>query len=89
VLRPEGPTPPDDAPRQAEGGWRPAIAGASWRKSSLSTYNGNCVEVAHLRDGRVGVRDTKDREAGPVLIFSSSQWGSFLAGAKAGRFDIG
>jgi hypothetical protein len=30
--------------------------GARWVKSSLSFANGDCVEVARLADGRVGVR---------------------------------
>lgn len=60
---------------------------ASWYKSSASAYNGDCVEVAHLRDGRVAVRDTKDRTSGPALIFTRSEWNAFLAGAKNGEFD--
>jgi hypothetical protein len=62
---------------------------ASWRKSSWSSYNGNCVEIAHLRDGRIAVRDTKDEAAGPVLIFTRLEWSAFLAGAKDGEFDAG
>ena len=46
------------------------IAMASWYKSSASGYNGNCVEVSHLGDGRVAVGDTKDTASGPVLIFT-------------------
>jgi Domain of unknown function (DUF397) len=87
VLAPEGHAGPDDVPSQVGGAWRPEIAGASWRKSSLSTYNGNCVEVGNLRDGRIAVRDTKDQEMGPVLVFGRSDWEAFLAGAKHGEFD--
>jgi Domain of unknown function (DUF397) len=72
--------------------WRGAtqndVSQASWRKSSYSNLNGNCVEVGELRSGRIGVRDTKDNGAGPVLVFSGTEWAAFLAGAKAGKFDI-
>src|SRR5690242_4039588 len=49
-------------------------AQVTWRKSSWSTYNGNCVEVAQLADGLVGVRDTKDMGSGPVLVFGAASW---------------
>ena len=48
---------------------RPPSAGLSWIKSSFSFSNGNCVEVASLPDGGVGVRDSKD-QSGPVLQFT-------------------
>jgi hypothetical protein len=63
------------------------IAVASWYKSSASSYNGNCVEISHLQDGRVAVRDTKDRASGPALVFTRPEWDAFLAGAKNGEFD--
>ena len=63
------------------------IARVTWRKSSLSTYNGSCVEIARLTNDRIGVRDTKDQGAGPVLAFTQNEWIAFLAGAKAGEFD--
>jgi hypothetical protein len=63
------------------------IAMDSWYKSSASGYNGNCVEVSHLGDGRVAVRDTKDTASGPALIFTRPEWDAFLAGAKNGEFD--
>jgi hypothetical protein len=67
---------------------RPAeIAMASWYKSSASSYNGNCVEVSQLQDGRVAVRDTKDKASGPALIFTQPEWDAFLTGAKNGEFD--
>jgi len=64
------------------------LAKASWKKSSSSSYNGNCVEIAHLQDGCVGVRDTKDMEKGPFLVFTRSEWDAFLLGAKRGEFDL-
>jgi Domain of unknown function (DUF397) len=58
----------------------------SWTKSSLSHANGNCVEVADLPDGQVGMRDSKD-VSGPVLLFSPEEWHAFLHGARNGEFD--
>jgi hypothetical protein len=57
-----------------------------WVKSSLSFSNGNCVEVAGLPGGRIGVRDSKD-VTGPVLRFTPSEWHAFLGGAQNGEFD--
>ena len=59
---------------------------AAWQKSSRSSGNGNCVEVAVV-DEVVAVRDTKDR-SGPMLFFTASEWQAFVAGAKAGEFDL-
>ncbi|WP_067537234.1 DUF397 domain-containing protein [Nocardia crassostreae] len=54
------------------------LAGAEWFKSTRSQPNADCVEIAHLRAGAVGVRDSKDPN-GPVLVFSGGQWDRFLA----------
>jgi hypothetical protein len=59
---------------------------AAWHKSSRSSGNGNCVEVAVV-DEVVAVRDTKDR-SGPMLVFAAAEWQAFVAGAKAGEFDL-
>jgi len=69
-------------------GSRPGGPGSDsyWTKSSLSFSNGNCVEVASLPDGEIGVRDSKDSE-GPVLRFTSDEWHAFLGGARNGEFD--
>jgi hypothetical protein len=58
---------------------------AHWYKSSWSSYNGNCVEIAELGGRRIGVRDTKDAGSGPVLIFGETAWRSFLDGVKNGE----
>ncbi len=55
-------------------------------KSSLSFSNSNCVEVASLLDGEIGVRDSKDSE-GPVLRFTPGEWHAFLGGVRNGEFD--
>jgi hypothetical protein len=60
---------------------------ASWRKSSFSHWNGNCVEISRIRPGLIGMRDTKDHGEGPVLIFTDAEWDAFLIGAKQGQFD--
>ncbi|MEU5186709.1 DUF397 domain-containing protein [Streptomyces klenkii] len=55
------------------------MSGACWRKSSHSSGNGACVEVAAV-GGVVAVRDSKER-SGPVLRFRPDEWASFLGGA--------
>jgi hypothetical protein len=61
------------------------LSRAVWRTSTYSAGNG-CVEVAFV-DGKVGVRDSKDRE-GPALVFTASEWEAFLAGARDGEFEL-
>jgi uncharacterized protein DUF397 len=58
-----------------------------WRKSTHSNNPDDCVEVAPLAGGGWAVRDSKD-PASPVLSFNASEWAAFLAGAKAGEFDL-
>ncbi len=62
------------------------LAGAVWRKSSRSGGSG-CVEVAFIDDGRVAVRDSKNRQ-GPVLMFTPVEWQAFLGGVREGELDL-
>jgi hypothetical protein len=57
-----------------------------WFKSSASG-GGGCVEVAHLPEGGVAVRDTKDRSKA-AQVYTRDEWQAFLSGAKAGEFDL-
>ncbi len=60
-------------------------SGSYWVKSSFSFSNGNCVEVASLSSGIVGVRDSRDAE-GLVLRFTPDKWHAFLGGVRNGEF---
>jgi hypothetical protein len=57
-----------------------------WRKSSRSANAGCCVEVAANADG-IGVRDSKTPDRA-ILRFDPASWSGFLAGVKAGEFDL-
>ncbi len=59
---------------------------ATWKTSTRSGGNGNCVEVAFV-DGVVAVRDSKDR-GGAVLTFTPAEWGAFIGGAADHEFDL-
>jgi hypothetical protein len=49
---------------------------ARWRKSSRSTDQANCVEVAFAGPA-VAVRDSKNT-TGPTLTFPAESWTTFL-----------
>ncbi|MEV0646129.1 DUF397 domain-containing protein [Phytomonospora sp. NPDC050363] len=53
---------------------------ATWRKSTRSAQQGNCVEVADLGAG-VGIRDTKAREQGHLMV-SAGDWAGFVDSLK-------
>jgi hypothetical protein len=58
-----------------------------FRKSSFSgASNPACVEVGFVTSA-VLMRDSKDQD-GPVLRFTVAEWEAFLAGVKAGEFDL-
>ncbi|MFI6866133.1 DUF397 domain-containing protein [Nocardia sp. NPDC050406] len=62
------------------------LSGAEWFKSSRSHASGECVEAAHLSEGRVGVRDSKRGGRGPVLVFDGTAWDAFIVGVANGAF---
>ncbi|UGT66260.1 DUF397 domain-containing protein [Nocardia gipuzkoensis] len=52
------------------------LSDVTWFKSSYSSAEKDCVEVAFLGEGPVGVRDSKN-PAGPALVFTPTEWDSF------------
>jgi hypothetical protein len=58
---------------------------AAWRKSSRSTDQGNCIEVATLGTTRA-VRDSKN-PTGPALRFTTAAWSAFTTAIRTGEFD--
>lgn len=62
------------------------LSAVQWFKSSHSDTGGQCVEVAFLDGGMVGVRDSKN-PSGPALVFTPGEWDAFAAGVNEGEFD--
>jgi hypothetical protein len=60
------------------------LSQASWRKSTHSG-SGSCLEVAFVGE-TIAVRDSKHR-AGPVLLFTLTEWEAFTQGVRDGEFD--
>ncbi|GAA4102220.1 DUF397 domain-containing protein [Nonomuraea soli] len=60
---------------------------AQWRKATRSGEAGDCIEVAPLADGRIGLRDSEHPEQ-PAYVVSPSVWAAFIDGAKQGEFDF-
>ncbi len=58
----------------------------TWRKSTYSSNDGACVEVADLPSGGHGVRDSKDPN-GPALWFTGPQWSALTDSIRSGEFD--
>ncbi|MEU4836860.1 DUF397 domain-containing protein [Nocardia testacea] len=57
------------------------LSSANWFKSTYSTGTKDCVEIAHLDDGGVGVRDSKNVGAG-ALVFTPAEWDAFVTSTK-------
>jgi Domain of unknown function (DUF397) len=58
-------------------------SGRTWKRSSRTYGNGNCVEVAARPGDHVNVRDSKNRE-GVTLRFTPAEWTAFLADVRDG-----
>jgi hypothetical protein len=52
------------------------VEALTWRKSTRSGTNGDCIEIATHRD-RVLIRDSKDPD-GPQLSFPTNSWRAFI-----------
>ncbi|MBF6179809.1 DUF397 domain-containing protein [Nocardia otitidiscaviarum] len=60
------------------------LSDTHWFKSSHSQHGGECVEIAYLDGGMVGVRDSKN-PTGPALIFTASEWSAFTTRVSTGE----
>lgn len=56
-------------------------------KSSKSGAAGHCVQVQHLDAETVTVSHSTNPDAGTIQ-YTSAEWTAFIAGAKAGEFDL-
>ncbi|MCA1226103.1 DUF397 domain-containing protein [Saccharopolyspora sp. 6M] len=61
------------------------LAPGTWRKSSYSSGNHNCVEVATVAAG-TGVRDPKLGAASPILAFGRGAFAEFLGAVRGEKF---
>ena len=64
---------------------KPIIPGAIWRKSSYSSGNGQCVEIA-FRHGVVATRDSKDTRHLAIAV-GVNAWSAFVHGVQTGSFS--
>ena len=55
---------------------------SSWRVATHTGGQGNCVEVGRSAT-TIAVRDTKDRDGGPVLRFPPTAWLAFTGHLKS------
>ena len=62
------------------------LSGAQWFKSSRSGGTKDCVEIAFLDNGIVGVRDSKN-PTGPALAFTPTEWDAFTRSVQRGAFN--
>jgi Domain of unknown function (DUF397) len=60
------------------------LSRAEWQKSSHSSQDGNCVEVARNLPGLVAVRDSREPK-GARLVVSFEAWRVFVRSVRNGR----
>jgi hypothetical protein len=58
------------------------LSRAEWHKSSHSSQDGNCVEVARNLPGLVAVRDSKQPDWAKLVV-SQQVWRFFLGDVRA------
>jgi hypothetical protein len=61
------------------------IDALTWRKSTRSIGNGQCVEAADATGGRLAMRDSAVK-SGRVIMFSRREWSDLLRKIKTGEF---
>lgn len=64
------------------------LIGAAWRKSTYSTANDDCLEVADLIPGDlIPVRDSKS-PTGPALFLPAPAWATFVRAVRTVALPI-
>ncbi|NYI05695.1 DUF397 domain-containing protein [Allostreptomyces psammosilenae] len=56
-----------------------------WRKSSFSSSEDNCIEVAVSQDGMIAIRESDDPST--IITTTPAKLAAFIQGVKAGEFD--
>ncbi|GAA3725341.1 DUF397 domain-containing protein [Salinactinospora qingdaonensis] len=73
----------------AEAEFRARVEG-QWQKSSFSGSSGSCVYIAVAEDtvGIVEIDDPAHVDSAAIVLTPLENFRRFLAGAKAGEFDL-